>query len=76
MIDQVYVEGVCPVMSRVDEGHNRYELRTLLNGAVYEIVKNYPADEELIASFAPFAHDISIMRLDHFWALSARNGAR
>lgn len=76
MIDQVYVEGVCPVMSRYDEGQNRYELRTLLNGAVYEIVKNYPTDDELLASFKPFAHDISIMRLDHFWVLSARNGAR
>jgi SAM-dependent methyltransferase len=76
MIDQVYVEGICPVMSRYDERGNRYELRTLLNGAVYEIVKNYPSDEELVASFAPFADDIRIMRLDHFWALSARNRVR
>jgi ubiquinone/menaquinone biosynthesis C-methylase UbiE len=76
MIDQVYVEGICPVMSRYDERGNRYELRTLLNGAVYEIVKNYPGDEELVASFAPFADDIRIMRLDHFWALSARNRVR
>jgi ubiquinone/menaquinone biosynthesis C-methylase UbiE len=76
MIDQVYVEGICPVMSRYDEQHNRYELRTLQNGEVHEIIKNYPSDEELTASFSPFAHDIRIMRLDHFWALSARNGAR
>jgi 2-polyprenyl-3-methyl-5-hydroxy-6-metoxy-1,4-benzoquinol methylase len=72
MIDQIYVEGICPVVSRHDERGNRYELRTLQNGAVYEIVKNYPSDEELVASFAPFAEDIRIMRLDHFWALSAR----
>jgi 2-polyprenyl-3-methyl-5-hydroxy-6-metoxy-1,4-benzoquinol methylase len=76
MIDQIYVEGICPVMSRHDERDNRYELRTLQDGAVYEIVKNYPTDEELAASFAPFADDIRIMRLDHFWALSARNRVR
>jgi ubiquinone/menaquinone biosynthesis C-methylase UbiE len=75
MIDQIYVEGICPPMSRYDASHNRYELRTLQSGATYEIVKNYPSDEELQASFAPFAEDVRIMRLDHFWALSARNRA-
>jgi ubiquinone/menaquinone biosynthesis C-methylase UbiE len=75
MIDQVYVEGICPPMSRYDDANDRYELRTLQSGATYEIVKNYPSDDELKASFAPFAHDVEIMRLDHFWALSARNGA-
>jgi len=75
MIDQVYVEGICPPMSRCDEWHNRFELRTLQDGATYEIVKNYPSDEELKASFAQFVRDVQIMRLDHFWALSARNRA-
>ena len=76
IIDQIYVEGICPVVSRHDEWDNRYELRTLQNGATYEIVKNYPTDEELKASFAQFGEDIQIMRLHHYWALSARNRAR
>jgi ubiquinone/menaquinone biosynthesis C-methylase UbiE len=76
IIDQIYVEGICPVVSRYDEWHNRYELRTLQSGETYEIVKNYPTDEELQASLAPFAEDIRIMRLHHYWALSARNRAR
>ena len=76
MIDQIYVEGICPTVSRYDEWHNRYELRALQDGAIYEIVKNYPSDEELLASFAQFGKDIRIMRLNHFWALSARNRAR
>jgi SAM-dependent methyltransferase len=75
MIDQVYVEGICPPASRHDEWHNRYELRELQNGAMYEIVKNYPTNEELLGSFAQFGEDIRIMRLSHFWALSARNRA-
>ena len=76
MIDQIYVEGICPQMSRYDEWDNRYELRKLQNGAIYEIVKNYPSDEELLNSFAPFGEDVKILRLDHFWALSARNRTR
>jgi ubiquinone/menaquinone biosynthesis C-methylase UbiE len=75
MIDQTYVEGICPVVSRYDEWQNRYELRTLQNGTTYEIVKNYPTDDELRASFAQFGKDVRIMRLDHFWALSVRNRA-
>jgi SAM-dependent methyltransferase len=76
MIDQIYVEGICPVVSRYDEWQNRYELRTLQDGTTYEIVKNYPTDEELLASFAQFGDDLRIMRLNHFWALSVRNRAR
>jgi SAM-dependent methyltransferase len=72
MIDQVFVEGICPPMSRCDEWHNRYELRTLQDGSTYEIIKNYPSDDELKESFAQVGKDIQIMRLDHFWALSAR----
>jgi ubiquinone/menaquinone biosynthesis C-methylase UbiE len=75
MIDQIYVEGICPPVSRHDEWHNRYELRKLQNGEIYEIVKNYPSDEELLGSFAQFGEDIRIMRLSHFWALCARNRA-
>jgi SAM-dependent methyltransferase len=76
MIDQIYVEGICPQVSRYDECNNRYELRKLQSGAIYEIVKNYPTDEELRNSFAPFSEEIQILRLHHFWALSARNCTR
>ena len=78
MIDQnLRRRASCPTVSRYDEWHNRYELRALQSGAIHEIVKNYPSDEELLASFAQFGEDIRIMRLDHFGALSTlRNRAR
>jgi ubiquinone/menaquinone biosynthesis C-methylase UbiE len=75
VIDQMYVEGICPEVSRYDEWDNRYELRNLQNGEIYEIVKNYPSDEELLNSFAELSEDIRIVRFDHFWALSAHNRA-
>jgi demethylmenaquinone methyltransferase/2-methoxy-6-polyprenyl-1,4-benzoquinol methylase len=70
MIDQTYVEGVTPPVVRQDDGGNQYSLRKLANGSTYEIVKNYPSDEELRENLAAVCDGVSILRLDHFWALS------
>jgi hypothetical protein len=47
-------------------------VRTLPNGAKYEIVKNYPSDEELIDTFSAVCDDIAVTRLREFWTISAR----
>ena len=72
MMDQFYVEGVSNPISRKDEWNNLYTVRTLPNGASYEIVKNYPNDEELHESFSDICEDILVTRLREFWSLSAR----
>jgi len=51
-------------------------LRTLENGATFEIIKNYPTSEELRNDFAQFCRDIDITLFPFFWALSARVRAR
>jgi ubiquinone/menaquinone biosynthesis C-methylase UbiE len=76
MIDQVFVEGRTSTASRQDEWGNLLTLRTLENGATFEIIKNYPSSEELHNDFAQVCQDIEIMLLPHFWALSARVRAR
>ena len=35
-------------------------------------MKNYPAIGDLRADFAPLCTDIRIIKLKHFWALSAK----
>lgn len=72
MIDQSYLKGVSNPVSRKDEFNNLYTIRFLPNGARYEIVKNYPSDEELHDSFSEFCDEIVVTRLCEFWALSAR----
>lgn len=72
MLDQNYEEGISDPMSREDEWGNRCALRKLSNGAVYEVVKNYPTDQELHDCFAAVCEDIHVLRLQQFWALSAR----
>ena len=76
LIDQIRVEGRTTPVSRQDEWGNLLTLRTLSNGATYEIIKNYPTSEELKGDFAPVCEDVEVMLLQHFWALNARVRAR
>src|SRR5215813_1191819 len=75
MIDQVFVEGRSTVSGQ-DEWGNLLTLRTLENGATFEIIKNYPTSEELRNDFAQICQDIEITLFPFFWALSARVSAR
>jgi ubiquinone/menaquinone biosynthesis C-methylase UbiE len=76
MIDQFYMKGLSNPISRTDKWDNQYTVRTLPNGAKYEIVKNYPSDQELHNSFSEICEDILVTRLGEFWTLSARVRAR
>jgi SAM-dependent methyltransferase len=71
LIDQRYVRGFSIFASRRDLHGNRYERRTLANGRVHEIIKNYPTERQLRASFAPLCDDVAIVQLRYFWALRA-----
>lgn len=75
MIDQVFVEGRSTVSGQ-DQWGNLLTLRTLENGATFEIIKNYPSSEELRDDFAQICQDIEITLFPFFWALSARVKAR
>jgi len=72
MIDQTYVEDLCSPISRRDAWGNEYTLRTLEDGASYEIVKNFFSLQELQDSLGDMCEDIEITWLRHFWALSGR----
>jgi demethylmenaquinone methyltransferase/2-methoxy-6-polyprenyl-1,4-benzoquinol methylase len=67
----LYVEGVSPPVSRQDELGNQYAIRHLKDGSNYEIVKNFPKPGEPEESFRDLCKDIEVVRLRHFWALSA-----
>jgi SAM-dependent methyltransferase len=72
MIDQLYVEGLTSPVSRQDVWGNQYTIRRLKNGSTYEIIKNFPRPGEPEETFEELCTDISVLRLQHFWALSAR----
>jgi SAM-dependent methyltransferase len=72
MIDQLYVEGSCSAVSREDSWGNQYTVRQLRDGSAYEIIKNFPSAGEPEGSFSELCKVISVLRLRHFWALSAQ----
>jgi ubiquinone/menaquinone biosynthesis C-methylase UbiE len=72
MIDQLYVEGLTLPVSREDEWGNQYAIRRLQNGSTYEIIKNFPRPGEPEETFEELCKNISVLRLQHFWALSAQ----
>jgi demethylmenaquinone methyltransferase/2-methoxy-6-polyprenyl-1,4-benzoquinol methylase len=72
MIDQLYLEGYTMPAFRRDRVGNRYELRTLESGRVFQVIKNYPTPEQLQASMAGICEEVQITSLDYFWALQAR----
>jgi ubiquinone/menaquinone biosynthesis C-methylase UbiE len=72
MIDQLYVDGYSMPAFRRDRAGNRYELRSLGNGRVFQVIKNYPTPEQLQASMNRFCEGVQITCLRYFWALRGR----
>lgn len=73
LVDEVYSNDTAKnPMSRYDRYGNRYEIRVGSNNVLYEIVKNYPADDALRCSLSDHCDRVRIKRLKHFWAISAR----
>jgi len=72
MIDQLYVEGFTSPLSREDRWGNQYTVRKLKDGSTYEIIKNFPRPGEPEEFFKKMCKNINVLRLQHFWALSAQ----
>ena len=58
-----------PPASRTDAAGNRYEMRRLLDGTPFEIVKNLFDCARLEALVAPHAARLTCRELRYFWLL-------
>ena len=72
MIDQLHIAGYSAPALRRDRFGNRYELRSLDNGDIHQIVKNYPDAQQLEQRFGCVCDAIKVRRLRYFWSLQAR----
>ena len=68
--DNCYVEGSNHPISRTDEGGNTCQERTLANGTHYEVLKNFPARQELEHAVALCAKAIEYEASAYYWRLS------
>ena len=71
-IDNLYVEGNSTPISRFDQKGNGYQNRTLTNGDTYEVIKNYPQENELSVLFESFDVDIKWTEFDYYWILDIK----
>jgi demethylmenaquinone methyltransferase/2-methoxy-6-polyprenyl-1,4-benzoquinol methylase len=70
MIDNNFAAGSTAI-SRRDALGNTYQRRRLASGEEYEILKNFPTDEELRRSLEGSCASLTVLQLEHYWAVSA-----
>ncbi len=59
-----------PALSRRDEAGNTYQNRTLDDGSVHEVLKNFPNPESAATLLGPRARQVQWTDYTHYWVLS------
>ena len=70
MLDNSYVQTSSTPLTRSDEHGNTYQNRTLDDGSVHEVLKNFPTPQEAIAMLGPRALHAQWTAYEHYWLLS------
>ena len=72
MLDNSFVQTSSTPLTRTDAEGNTYQNRTLDDGSVHEVLKNFPTREQAFGLLGPRAQDPEWIEFDHYWALSYR----
>lgn len=70
MLDNSYVQTSSTPLTRSDEHGNTYQNRTLDDGSVHEVLKNFPTPQQAIALLGPRASAPQWTAYEHYWVLS------
>lgn len=70
MLDNSFVQTQSTPITRRDAAGNTYQDRTLDDGSVHEVLKNFPTPIEAIARLGPRAHGAQWHAWEHYWALA------
>ncbi len=71
-IDNRFVEGSNTPISRTSPDGDSFQQRRLEDGSVYEVMKNFPSEAELLRTVADIASSPEVILTDYFWILSYR----
>jgi SAM-dependent methyltransferase len=69
-LDNRFVPGSSTPLARHDADGNSYQRRTLDDGSVHEVLKNFPARDEAFALLGARARDAEWIEHPHYWVLS------
>jgi SAM-dependent methyltransferase len=70
MLDNLYVPGSSTPLSRTDNAGNTYQNRSLDDGSVHEVLKNFPTSEQAFSMLGPRAVEPRWVAYGHYWVLS------
>lgn len=74
-IDNRYVPGSNHPVTRSDADGNTYQQRQLADGSTWEVIKNFPAPEEIRARLAGLGQ-VTITELRYYWTAVCAFGPR
>ncbi len=69
-LDNSFVQTSSTPISRRDGAGNTYQNRTLDDGSVHEVLKNFPTAGAAAATLGPRARRVQWMDYTHYWVLS------
>lgn len=69
-LDNAYVQTSNLPITRRDAEGNTYQDRTLDDGSVHEVLKNFPTREDAFAAIGPRARGPQWIAFKHYWILS------
>jgi len=67
ILDNRYVPGSSHAITRTAPGGDTYQLRRLRDGRRYEVLKNFPTQQQLAADLAPWATGLRFTELPYYW---------
>jgi SAM-dependent methyltransferase len=70
VLDNRFVPASSTPISRRDGAGNTYQNRSLDNGSVHEVLKNFPSREQAFAALGPRARDPQWIAYPHYWIVS------
>ena len=70
LLDNSYVQTSSTPLSRQDAEGNTYQNRTLDDGSVHEVLKNFPTREQAFDVIGPRARDPQWIDFEHYWVMS------
>jgi demethylmenaquinone methyltransferase/2-methoxy-6-polyprenyl-1,4-benzoquinol methylase len=69
ILDNRYVEGSTSPVTRRDAEGNAYQIRPLLSGETYEVLKNFPTAAQLAETVRPFVREATLEETQYYWLL-------
>jgi demethylmenaquinone methyltransferase/2-methoxy-6-polyprenyl-1,4-benzoquinol methylase len=68
-LDNSFVQTSSTPITHADAQGNTYQTRTLDDGSVHEVLKNFPTREQAFAMLGPRAVDPQWIAFEHYWIL-------